>query len=132
MRIRDAGYVMQDAQAGRNVIECLLRYLDKGGYWTDNASLKQVAIGIMRKVSACPQHTCMLLACSCLSAMLFISCMCLCCSQRVQSSATLEERNVCSSLIKTCLMAQAAMSCSLGMHTQTISAEASQHLGMAI
>ena len=71
MRIRDAGYVMQDAQAGRNVIQCLLRYLDKGGYWTDNASLKQVAIGIMRKVSACPQHTCMLLACSCLSAMLF-------------------------------------------------------------
>ncbi len=65
MRIRDAGYVVQDAQAGRNVIECLLQYLDKGGYWTDNASLKQVAIGIMRKVSACPQQTCIQAACSC-------------------------------------------------------------------
>ncbi len=39
--------------------------------------------------------------------------MCLWCSQRVQSSVTLEERNVCSSLIKGCLMAQAAMPCSL-------------------
>lgn len=71
MRLGDAEYVVQDAQAGRNVIECLLRYLDKGGYWTDNASLKQVGIGIMRKVSACPQHTCMLLAWSCSSAILF-------------------------------------------------------------
>jgi hypothetical protein len=70
MRLGDAGHVVQDAQAGRNVIECLLRYLDKGGYWTDNASLKQVAIGIMRKVSGCPQNTRMLLAysCSCSSA----------------------------------------------------------------
>ena len=43
---------LQDAQAGRNVIECLLRYLDKGGHWTDSASisLRSVAIGIMRKV----------------------------------------------------------------------------------
>ena len=43
---------MQDAQAGRNVIECLLRYLDKGGHWTDGARLTPVAIGIMRKVHA--------------------------------------------------------------------------------
>lgn len=47
-----AACLLQDAQAGRNVIECLLRYLDKGGHWTDSASisLRSVAIGIMRKV----------------------------------------------------------------------------------
>ena len=47
-----AACLLQDAQAGRNVIDCLLRYLDKGGHWTDIASisLRSVAIGIMRKV----------------------------------------------------------------------------------
>ena len=42
---------MQDAQAGRNVIECLLRYLDKGGHWADTSVLRNTAIGITRKVS---------------------------------------------------------------------------------
>lgn len=126
MRLRDTGYVVQDAQAGRNVIECLLRYLDKGGYWTDNASLKQVAIGIMRKVSACHNivHAASLLLLICYTVH---SCLCLCCPQRVQSFVSLEERAVYSSLIKGSLMAQAAMPCSLGMHIQMISAEASQH-----
>ena len=47
-----AACLLQDAQAGRNVIDCLLRYLDKGGHWTDVASisLRSVAIGVMRKV----------------------------------------------------------------------------------
>ena len=43
----------QDAQAGRNVIDCLLRYMDKGGLWTDGSGLRVVAIDIMRKVCAC-------------------------------------------------------------------------------
>lgn len=43
-------WLMQDAQAGRNVIECLLRYLDKGGHWTETSSLRDTAIGITRKV----------------------------------------------------------------------------------
>ena len=112
MRVRDAEYDVQDAQAGRNVIECLLRYLDKGGYWTDNASLKQVAIGIMRKVSACPQHTCMLLACSCSSATLFTH-VCVSAAHRGCKAGHSEERNVCSSVVKGWLMAQAAMPGSL-------------------
>ena len=41
---------MQDAQAGRSVIDCLLQYLDKGSHWTDASSLRNVAIGITRKV----------------------------------------------------------------------------------
>ena len=48
---------MQDAQAGRNVIECLLRYLDKGGHWVGTSALRSVAIGITRKVPVTPQHT---------------------------------------------------------------------------
>ena len=42
---------VQDAQAGRNVIECLLHYLDKGGHWGDSSVLRGVALGIIRKVS---------------------------------------------------------------------------------
>ena len=41
---------LQDAQAGRNVIECLLRYLSKGGHWADTSSLRNIAIAITRKV----------------------------------------------------------------------------------
>ena len=41
---------LQDAQAGRNVIECLLQYLGKGGHWADTSSLRSIAIGITRKV----------------------------------------------------------------------------------
>ena len=44
---------LQDAQAGRNVIECLLRYLGKGGHWADTSSLRSIAIGITRKVHPC-------------------------------------------------------------------------------
>ena len=48
---------LQDAQAGRNVIDCLLRYLDKGRYWTDSSDLRTVAIGIMRKVTKLHMRT---------------------------------------------------------------------------
>ena len=41
----------QDAQAGRNVIECLLLYLDRGGHWTAGSGFRNVALAIIRKVN---------------------------------------------------------------------------------
>lgn len=50
--LEDLARMTKDAQAGRNVIECLLRYLDKGGHWANSSSLRNTAIGITRKVCA--------------------------------------------------------------------------------